>query len=118
MKKTKLIEKILFAAVIITMIICTTVAVTAANRVGTCGANLTWTYDTDNGTLTISGEGTMRDWALSSDVSWYSYRSSIKSVIIESGVTSIGDYAFYDCDSLTRVTIGNSVTSISPTAAN
>ena len=34
------------------------------------------------------------------------------SYIISDSVTSIGDYAFYDCDGLTSITIGNSVTSI------
>ena len=38
--------------------------------------------------------------------------TTIKSVIIPNGVTSIGDHAFYKCTGLTSVTIGNSVTSI------
>ncbi len=62
--------------------------------------------------LTISGAGTMTDYSSTSSIPWYSYRSSIKSVVIEEGVTSIGDYAFYGCSSLTSVTISNSVTSI------
>ncbi|MBO7471927.1 MAG: leucine-rich repeat domain-containing protein [Bacteroidaceae bacterium] len=43
---------------------------------------------------------------------WYGYRSNIQNVIIESGVTSIGNGAFYDCSGLTSVTIPNSVTRI------
>ena len=38
--------------------------------------------------------------------------STIKSVVIPDSVTSIGDDAFRDCDSLTSVVIGDSVTSI------
>ena len=40
----------------------------------------------------------------------------IKSVTIGNSVTSIGDEAFYYCNSLTSVTIGNSVTSIGDNA--
>ena len=79
---------------------------------GTCGENLTWNLS--NGTLTISGFGAMTDYSnnSSSRAPWYSSRSSITSVIISDGVTSIGERAFYYCSSLTSVTIPNSVTSI------
>ena len=62
---------------------------------GTCGAegdNLTWTLDSE-GTLTISGTGSMTDYSYDSKAPWYSSRSSIKSVTIGSGVTTIGNYA-------------------------
>ena len=78
---------------------------------GTCGENLTWTLD-DEGTLTISGIGGMAYWYYPDVVPWYSSRSSIKKVVIENGVTSIGESAFYHCDSLTSVDIPDSVTSI------
>ncbi len=86
---------------------------------GTCGENLTWELDTDTGVLTISGTGAMTDYLYSADEAsegpkapWYGYRSYIQSVVIENGVTSIGGYAFSDCDNLTSVTISDSVTSI------
>ena len=79
---------------------------------GTCGKNLTWTFDGSTGALTISGTGDMYSWSYSFSVPWDSSRSLIKSVKIENGVTSIGDYAFSDCDSLTSVSIPDSVTSI------
>ncbi len=80
---------------------------------GTCGAegdgsNLTWTLD-DSGKLTISGTGLMRD-------KYRPWGTSIKAVVIESGVTSIGNGAFCVCSSLTSVTIPDSVTSIGGTA--
>lgn len=43
---------------------------------------------------------------------WYNNSSSIKSVVIKNGVTSIGDSAFSRCSNLTNITIPNSVTSI------
>ncbi len=46
------------------------------------------------------------------DEPWYSQRSKIKKVIIEQGVTNIGNGAFYNCTRITSITIPNSVTSI------
>ena len=77
---------------------------------GTCGAEVTWTLDSE-GVLTISGNGYMYDNG-SSGAPWYGYRSLVKSAVIAEGVTSIGEYAFSDCRSLTSVTIPDSVTSI------
>ena len=82
-----------------------------ATASGTCGDNLTWTLDSE-GTLTISGRGAMTDYSNDSKAPWFNSCSSIKSAIIESGVTSIGNYAFSGCSSLKSVTIPDSVTSI------
>ena len=74
--------------------------------------NLTWTLDAD-GTLTISGTGAMKDYDYYNNPSPASQKKdSVKKVVIEDGVTSIGNSAFYDCNSLTSITISNSVTSI------
>ena len=76
---------------------------------GFCGYDLTWNLT--GKVLTISGTGAMFDY-YSDTTPWYSYRSSITTVIIKDGATSIGVYAFYGCTGLTSVTIPNSVTSI------
>ncbi len=84
---------------------------------GTCGDNLTWTFDESIGTLTISGTGAMSHYSTYSPQSpWYSLRTQIISVVFETGVTSIGRYAFYECHNLTSITISESVTSIGGTA--
>ena len=81
---------------------------------GTCGKdgnNLTWTL-TDDGVMTISGTGQMETWSSDYTVPWSSYRSDIKSLVIEDGVTSIGGFAFFYCKNMTSVRIGNTVTTI------
>ena len=77
---------------------------------GTCGDNLTWTFNTETSELTIEGTGAMYDYDYNNRP-WESYEDSIKTVTIGNSVTAIGDNAFYWC-SLTSVTIGDSVTTI------
>ena len=76
-----------------------------------CGENLTWKLD-DDSILTISGTGKMENWSDSNRAPWYQYNRKIKNIVIESGVTDIGDYAFYGCSELVSVILPNSITSI------
>lgn len=79
---------------------------------GICGADLTWKMN-NNGTLTISGTGAMFDYGFHEyRAQWSRHVDSIKNVVIEAGVTSIGKDAFVYCDNITSVTIPASVTSI------
>lgn len=80
----------------------------AALAQGNCGDNLTWGLD-DAGTLTISGKGEMDGFADSSSMPWYDHLSSITSVVLDDGVTGIGNYAFDGCTALSSVTIPGSV---------
>ncbi len=77
---------------------------------GTCGENLTWKLE--DGVLTISGTGAMTDYSpiQGPQLPWAA--AKIKSVVVESGVTSIGDFAFAGQVGLTSITIPDSVTSI------
>lgn len=60
---------------------------------GTCGDNLTWSLSTD-GELVISGNGKMDAFSSYTSVPWYNYISSVETVRINSGVTSIQTMRF------------------------
>ncbi len=105
----KILSLILAVLMIISIIPITASAVTYS---GTCGDNLTWTYDDVTCTLTISGTGSMDNFTDYLDVPWYSRRTYIKSIIIQDGVTTIGYNAFYYCKNLENITIPTTVTEI------
>ena len=76
---------------------------------GTCGSNVRWALD--NGILTVYGKGAMYNF-VNDTVPWKNYRDNITGVVINDGVTRIGDYAFWVLPNLTQVQIPNSVTYI------
>ena len=67
-------------------------------------------YTTTSSSSSVSGA----TFQYGSDNKYYHYYipASLKAVILNDSVTSIGNSAFSDCSGLTSVTIGNSVTSI------
>ncbi len=110
----KTLKKTLSIILTVLMIVTTVPFAFAADIVdsGECGAdgdNLTWTLDAD-GTLTISGEGAMADYHLSTLPPWAGYKENIKEIVIEEGVTELGRFAFYGHTAVKDVSIANSVT--------
>jgi len=78
---------------------------------GWCGDDVRWTYDQDSHTLFISGKGDMKVFGEQSSP-WFGIKDQIEHGEIGNGVTSIGDYSFYNCTALRSVLIPRSVTSI------
>lgn len=128
-----------------TLIFVATITIRAQNVPLTLIENSSLSWSLQDGILTISGTGVMPDYDFSDNLApWYSYQSSITTVVIEDGVTSIGNWAFgvvnggsnllsvtlpnsitligidafYYCSGLTFVTIPSSVTSIGDFAFN
>jgi len=81
-----------------------------------------FTFTTNNEAVTITGytgsngvvmiPGTIADLPVTGIGDWAFYATSVTNVLISDSVTSIGDGAFFNCESLTNVTIGSSVTNI------
>lgn len=76
---------------------------------------LSWLYAPKEQSLTLSGAGAIPDYPIA-ETPWQEFRDEIKSIVLEEGVTRIGDYAFYDCTALTSVEIPEGVTQIGESA--
>lgn len=87
----------------------------AKGKCGKEGKNITWVLD-DDGTLTLSGSGEMKDYIARRYASWHKHIGKIKKVLISEGITSIGNEIFIGCENLTSVTIPNSVMRIGDAA--
>ncbi len=67
-----------------------------------CGESVYWELDED-GVLYIYGVGDMTDLASAGTAPWSQQSAQIREVVIDEGVTSIGDYAFTNCHNLDYV---------------
>ena len=73
---------------------------------GTCGENLTW--ELAGQVLRIRGTGEMDSYPYNG-APWYDQRETIRKVVVEEGVTAIGNYAFFECGTLTEAELPQSL---------
>ena len=84
---------------------------------GKCGDALIYIYDFDTNKLTITGNGPMYDYSQDNRAPWYGFMHLMRSLVIEHGVTYIGDMAFWGQYGISgQVQIPMSVTSIGDSA--
>lgn len=80
---------------------------------GTYGENIKWEFDDDTGTLTFKGSGDMADTPAGEYTPWEkNFRTEVKHIIINEGITNIGMNAFYAIDKAVDISIPQSVTVI------
>ncbi len=92
----------------ITLLICFVTPLLSAN--GSAGKGVMW--ELKKGVLTISGNGPMKDFG--KDRPWIP--ENVEKLIVEEGVTRIGNNLCRDCKNLTQVTIPSSLISIGENA--
>lgn len=89
----------------------------APDASGSCGDNVTYSFNGTTGEMVISGTGPMTVFS-SGTAPWKDYKDAITSVVVEDGVTSVSQYSFGLCTNLTTVVIGNDVEAIGQFAFN
>ena len=84
-----------------------------ADSSGTCGDSLTWTFSDATKTLTISGSGAMYDYHYrTNEAPWTSISDKIEKLVIEEGVTKLGNTAFLLCGNMKTISFPESLTDL------
>lgn len=88
------------------------VTVTGDGTSGTMNDTVIWKFTPENGTLDISGTGTVGNNISLIFVPWLQFGSRIKSIVINDGIEKIASYSFLNCKSVEKVTLPETLTSI------
>lgn len=85
---------------------------------GTLEETISWSI-TDDGILIISGSGDMPGFGSTTNPApWREYSDLITSVVINEGITGIGDYAFYKMGNIVSVSLPQSLVHIDQSSFN
>lgn len=94
------------------LVLCALMVTVRGDRQGTCGDNLKWYEIEDDELLIINGTGAMTDYKLNQAAPWFkNYGMKFSKIVVEEGVTTIGNYAFQRLP-VTQVTLPESLVSI------
>ena len=116
----KVLSLVLVATMLFSIFAGLQISSSAVEPEGKCGKNVNYTFDESTGALTISGSGDMYNYSNYVDDDYkgspFYFDYGVKSVVIENGVTSIGNAMFFYCREIESVTIPDSVKSIGVSA--
>ncbi len=112
MKKILRISALIALCIMLALTAVSCGASAPASDSGDCGSGLTWSYDSEAQSLSISGNGQMTDYESSSDAPWSKVKAYVKTINIALGVEKIGDRAFYGFSALEAVSIPDSVVTV------
>lgn len=112
---------LLCAAALAALVFCLAPTVVLASEVtGECGdngSNITYVYDTESFTLTLTGTGATKDFTSygagrSPFVSNTTIKNNCKTIVIGGGITRIGDYTFNALMNVTSITFPSTLESV------
>lgn len=112
MKKILKITALALVSVLLLLSIVSCGKAAPADANGDCGSGLTWSYSSETGVLSITGNGTMTDFASVADQPWRNLASHTKTVTVSDGVQNIGDNAFHGFSALQTVNLPTSVATV------
>ena len=105
------VSVLLMAATVLCMSACGARTVSVDDASGAAGA-LTWKYEKETKTLTVTGNGEMPNAESAADVAWASVRDGVQKIVVSAGVTTVGDYAFYGMSYAKEIVLPSTLTSI------
>jgi hypothetical protein len=111
-RSVKLLSLAVSLVFIFAVVLSLNLATVSAATSGSCGDNATWSYNESTNTLTISGSGATKNYSMTSKVPWESYKSNITTLVVNEGITEIGNYSFYNCTALANVSLPSTLTAL------
>lgn len=67
------------------------------------GSNILWAFDEATGTLALKGTGKMKDYTLRTKSPWNDQKLAVKKLIMSDDITTVGEYAFYETNTLEEI---------------
>ncbi len=104
------------SAILLCLVLVTLLPIPAMGSAEDMGSGFSWSFQATTGILTITGSGAMPHFKSYGERPWDKYENIITKVVISKGVTSIGEYAFYNMDALVTVELPEGLVSIQKSA--